>query len=131
MHETLLRHPWAAAVLPHHFPGPHRWRTAEAILQLLTDGGFTDDLRDLGYHAITLHVGGFTQQQLSYMIESERSAENLARFGREVSPTAFPLMVDHVQYHIDRDKAPGGRPDEFGFVLDLILDGLERARDDG
>lgn len=131
MHEMLLRHHWAAALLPHHFPGTNRWRTAETILQLLTEGGFTGHLRDLGYHAVTLHIGGFTQQQLSYAATAEESAEAYERFHREVSAAEYPLMVDHVRYHAEMDRIPGERPDEFQFVLELILDGLERARDRG
>ena len=46
------------------------------------------------------------------------------RFHREVSEGDFPEVHAHVRYHLERE-APH---DEFGFVLDLILDGLERAR---
>ena len=46
------------------------------------------------------------------------------RFRRDVSEDDFPEVHAHVRYHLERE-APH---DEFGFVLDLILDGLERAR---
>lgn len=130
MHDALLRHRWAAAMIPFRFPGPNRWRTSEAVLRLLTDGGFTDHLRDVGYHAVTLHVGGFTQQQVAYTTSMAEPGDAYERFHREVSVDEYPLMVDHVRYHMEMDQIPGERPDEFTFVLDLILDGLERARDD-
>ena len=38
-------------------------------------------------------------------------------------------MANHIRYHRDPTHTPGERPDEFRYVLDLILDGLERARD--
>ena len=128
-HDMLLRHAWAAPLIPYRFPGDHRLGFSETVLDLLGRGHFDDDLRDLGFHAITLHIAGFTQQQLSYRMTAERRADGMERFARDVTPDRFPLMVDHVDYHIERDRDPGDRPDEFCFVLDLILDGLERRRD--
>ena len=128
-HDVLLRHRWAAPLIPHCFPGPNRFGHAERLLELLTLGGFDDDLRDLGYHAVTLHIAGFTQQQLSYSLSDDEWESGMARFHREVTTDRFPLMIDHVRYHTERDHRPEGRPDEFRFVLDLIVDGLERRRD--
>ena len=129
IHDLLLRHRWGAPLLPSRFPGPNRFGQSERLLELLTLGGFDDDLRDLGYHAVTLHIAGFTQQQLSYSTTDERLEDGMARFRREVTADRFPLMVDHVRYHEERHDRPDGRPDEFRFVLDLIVDGLERRRD--
>lgn len=128
-HDAFLRHPWAAALLPHTFPGPARWAIAEAILELLTAGGLTDHLRDVGFHAITLHIAGFTQQQLAYSFDDDRSDELMERALREVTEDTYPRMLDHIHYHEHVEDIPGERPDEFRFVLDLILDGLDRRRD--
>jgi AcrR family transcriptional regulator len=128
-HQMLLRHRWAGPVSATHFPSTNRWRVLEATLQLLAAGGFEGHLRDLAYHAITLHIGGFTEQQIAYDMDDAYYAELHARVEREFSPDEYPLMADHLRYHRDPDHTPGDRPDEFRFVLDLILDGLERARD--
>lgn len=130
-HELFLRHRWAGPLSTSHFPGPNRWRVSETILALLAAGGFEGHLRDLGYHAITLHVGGFTAQQIAYESDDDTTSEALARVDRELDETTYPLMADHIRYHVDPDHTPGERPDEFRFVLDLILDGLERQRDRG
>lgn len=130
-HEVLLRHRWAGPISNSHFPGPSRWRTSETILALLVAGGFDGHLRDLGYHAITLHVSGFTAQQIAYDFEASFAQEMVARVEREFPADEHPLMADHIRYHFDPGHTPGERPDEFRFVLDLILDGLERARDAG
>lgn len=127
-HDAFLRHPWAAALLPHHFPGEARWAISESLLELLTDGGLTDHLRDVGFHAITLHIAGFTQQQLAYSFDHERSEELMAR-ALQITSERYPRMHDHIHYHEHVDEIPGERPDEFRFVLDLILDGLDRLRD--
>ncbi|MEQ8435938.1 MAG: TetR/AcrR family transcriptional regulator C-terminal domain-containing protein [Ilumatobacter fluminis] len=128
-HDLLVRHPWVAPLIPVQFPGPNRFGHAERLLELLTAGGFDDHLRDLGYHAIIIHVAGFTQQQLGYSTPDNNLADGMARFRRDVSADTFPLMVEHVRYHEQHHDHSEDRPDEFRFVLDLIVDGLERRRD--
>lgn len=123
-HDALVRHRWAAALWATRWPGPARWRHMEALLVLLADADFPDDVADLAFHAVTMHIQGFTQQQISYTQQAANEEQMFARFRREVSADEFPHVVDHVQYHIDV-QAPH---DEFGYVLDLILDGLDRAR---
>lgn len=127
-HRMLLRHRWAGPLLPTHFPGTNRWRTAEAILGFLRAGELDGHLLDVGYHAITLHISGFTAQQIAYDGTDEFQARMFGRLADEFSPEQFPLMDDHIRYHTDPSRVPGERPDEFRFVLDLILDGLARAR---
>lgn len=128
VHRMLLRHTWAPPLLPFLFPGPNRWEESEYLLARLAEAGFDDHTGDLGYHAVTLHIAGFTQQQVSYSLPDEVSEHLLTRFRTEAPRAAYPLMNAHVDYHIERDNASDGRPDEFEFVLDLILDGLDRMR---
>ena len=96
----------------------------ELLLDLLANADFPDDVADLAFHAVTMHIQGFTQQQINYAQQAMDEAEMFERFHRDVSEADFPEVHAHVRYHLERD-APH---DEFGFVLDLILDGLERAR---
>lgn len=126
-HEALVRHRWAAAMLSQRWPGPNRWRHMENLLRLLSTADLPDDVADLGFHAITMHIQGFTQQQITYSTMVPDEEAMFERFRAEVSPEVFPHVVAHVGYHGET-----GEPvDEFGFVLDLILDGLERAATDG
>lgn len=126
-HELLLRHRWAGPIAVTHFPGPRRKAAMEVILQLLADGGLDGHLRDVGYHSITLHVGGFTSQQLAYAADQDPVSELAARAGEEFPAEAYPRFAEHLRYHFDPASSAEHRPDEFRFVLDLILDGLERA----
>lgn len=126
-HEMLLRHHWAGELWPHVFPGAARWRYMEAVLELLKDAGLTGHERDLGFHAVTLHVTGFTQQQHAYAISSAQARESYARIEEELPEESYPLMNEHIRYHQNMDAVPGERPDDFRFVLDLILDGLDRS----
>ena len=99
----------------------------ERLLAALADAELPDDLADLGFHAITLHIAGFTQQQVSHTMSAEQSDEMYAHFAREVTADEFPLVIDHVRYHREADEQAKQPRDEFAFVLDLILDGLARA----
>lgn len=122
-HHELLRHPWAIAMWQTRWPGPNRWRHMETLLAILAEADFTEDHADLAFHAITMHIQGFTQQQVSYTTQFDDGEALMARFANEVDPTAFPHLVEHTRYHHDG----GATRDEFAFVLDLILDGLERG----
>lgn len=121
-HEVLLDHRWVTIVWSNRWPGPNRWRHMEDLLRVLADAGLPDDLADLGFHAITLHISGFTQQQLSYSSQQISEDEMYTRFAAEVTVDEYPHVVDHVRYHQEAERTH----DEFAFVLDLILDGLER-----
>ncbi len=71
-----------------------------------------------------MHIQGFAEQQINHAQQATGEAEMFERFRRDVSEDDFPEVHAHLRYHLERE-APH---DEFGFVLDLILDGLERAR---
>ncbi len=127
--DLLLRHRWAGPISTEHFPGPHRWRIFDRTLALLAAGGIDGELRDVGYHALTMHVAGFSGQQIAYDVDDASTQQLYARVQREFDATEHPWMAEHLAYHRDPTRGPVAHPDTFGFALDLILDGLERARD--
>ena len=124
-HEVLLAHPWAAAEWTVRRPGPARIQYMEALLRTLSEAGLSPTLVYHGYHAVTMHLVGFTIQELGY--DTALGDGDLAAVagdflaGLEVGD--LPHLTAHVEAHLD-DQDHG---DEFGFVLDLILDGLDRA----
>ncbi|MCX6521364.1 MAG: TetR/AcrR family transcriptional regulator C-terminal domain-containing protein [Actinobacteria bacterium] len=122
-HEALVGHPWASELVTSRLPGPARRRHAEHLLRVLADAALPEDVADLGFHAIMIHVQGFTHQQVGYeqMMRSGRARPD-RRLG-DVDAEEFPFFAAHLRYH----EQQGHRADDFGFVLDLILDGLERA----
>ena len=122
-HEVLLRHRWAPVEWSRRMPGPERIRYMDSILQVLTEAELGPELVYSGYHAVTMHIVGFTLQQIGYEQGLDADLDQLAsRFLADLSDD-YPYMADHVRAHLADD----GDSDEFGFVLDLILDGLERA----
>ncbi len=119
----LEQYPWACDLLTGRFPGPMRRRHQEAMLRVLAAAGLPDDLADLGFHAVTVHVQGFMQQQLAFQLGADGFARDAARYLADDSSADDPHLVAHFRYHAEH----GHRNDDFTFVLDLILDGLERA----
>lgn len=135
-HETLLRHPWACRLVmsPSTFriSGSPRVRYMEWLLGTLRDAGFSPDLTYHAYHALDSHILGFTMWQLGHMADAKSLGEDkdLAAFAatlvQELRRQDFPHLAEHAEQHLAAPKDDGARQFEFG--LDLILDGLERAR---
>jgi len=123
VHDALLQHRWASPLWAARWPGPNRWRHMDTLLRILGTAGLAADRTDLGFHAITLHIQGFTQQQLDYAAGNFPEDEWYARFQAEVNEDEHPNVYAHMRHH--RRSEPVH--DVFAFVLDLILDGLERA----
>jgi len=98
----------------------------ESILVALEGAGLPANAVDMGFHAITMHVQGFTLQKVTFGLAAKLD-ESAARFLREVPADEYPRLTGHVHYHLAGSSQPGA----FGFVLDLILEGLERSRDAG
>ena len=124
-HEVLLAHEWMAAEWTGRRPGPVRIRYVEALLEVLTKAGLNPSLVYRGYHAITMHIVGFTIQQLGYGdLPGGADLETVAtEFLATIDNVEVPYLTEHVRAHVSGED----HGDEFGFVLDLILDGLDRA----
>lgn len=123
-HKILLRHPWAARLWWTTAPGAARLAYLESVLGRLREAGFSKELTYHAYHALTMHIVGFTIQQLSFQFEQEDIAELAAKFLSETATDQYPNFVEHVMQHVEDSV----HEDEFEFVLNLILDGLDRAR---
>ena len=121
--DALVGHPWSASLITRTFPGPARRQHMEGMLGALAVAGLPDDVADLGFHAVTVHVQGFSQQQIGFGERPSTLAGEAERFLASDASAEHPFFVAHLDYHSER----GHRHDDFTFVLDLILDGLERA----
>ncbi len=127
-HRVLRQHPWACNLLmsaPRVLPG--RLRYIDALLGRLGEAGLPAELTDLAYHALDSHILGFTLWEAGYTQAFRGLPPDFAStFLRDLPMEDYPNLADHVAYH-KRPRSPDGKG-EFEFVLDLILDGLERAR---
>ncbi len=122
-HHVLVRHPWAAGKWSNVGPGPARLRHMEAILRCLREAGFSAETACRGFHAITTHILGFTLQKLDFPYESKELPKVAKAFLKELPTDEYPYFAEHVRQHIDGPN----EGDSFEFVLDLILEGLERG----
>jgi AcrR family transcriptional regulator len=126
-HEVLLRHPWACSlILTMSRISPARLRYMESLLATLREAGFSPDLTYHAYHALDSHIMGFTLWEANFPADSEDLAALAAPFLREFPADEYPHLAEHIEQHLSES----GHDDEgeFEFVLDLILDGLERVR---
>jgi AcrR family transcriptional regulator len=125
-HQVLRRHPWACNLLmsgPRVLPA--RLHHIDALLGRLADAGLPDDVTDLAYHALDSHILGFTLWEAGYTSAFKRLPPDfLTTMVRDLSLEGYPNLVEHVSYH--QRPQGSGRKAEFEFVLDLILDGVER-----
>jgi AcrR family transcriptional regulator len=126
---ALSRHPWAIALMQSRTsPGPATLRHHDAVIGSLREAGFSIELAAHAFSGIDSYVYGFALQEASLPFNTAEEATEVAetimnRFPADEYPHLTELAVEHV-------LRPGYEyADEFEFGLDLILDGLERARD--
>jgi AcrR family transcriptional regulator len=127
-HSVLRQHPWACDLL---MSAPRvqtaRLRMIDALLGCLAQAGLPDETADLGYHALDSHILGFTLWEAGYTSGFRQLPTDFAATFLERLPLdRYPHLAEHVAYHLRAPRT--GRPSEFEFGLDLILDGLDEAR---
>ncbi len=130
-YQAFVRHRWACGLMMRGpSVSPVRMEWMEAVLRTLRTAGFSADLTHHAYHALDSHITGFTLWIVSMPFETHEDLVDLAEgFLPTVSSEKFPYFVEHAEQHLlppDPDEKS-----EFEFGLDLILDGLERLRDEG
>ncbi|WP_113699510.1 TetR/AcrR family transcriptional regulator [Nonomuraea lactucae] len=124
-HAVLMRHPWAAAMWASRLnPGPARMRYVDTALRHLREAGLSPGLLDRAFHTIENHIAGHALQALGFPLAPEEMEEASERFLRSFPVGEYPDLAAHVRHHIEQP----GEGDEFGFGLELILDGIERIR---
>jgi AcrR family transcriptional regulator len=126
-HTALLRHSWATMpIVSRVNVGPAMLRYVDATLGCLYEAGFSLEMADRAWNAIDSHIYGFTLQELNFPFEAAEYSE-AAKNGLSLIPAdKYPYLNQLTHYVMD------GRYDglhDFEFGLELILDGLDRVRD--
>ena len=126
-HEVLLRHPWACSLaMSRPKVGPAKLRHVDSMVGSLREAGFSIQMAHNAMHAIENHISGFTLQELSFPSNvEEMGPEVVAILLRREMVSEYPHISEVVLGATHDDQI------EFEFVLDLLLDGLETARDSG
>ena len=130
--QALAHHPWAIALMSTRTsPGPATLRHHDAVIGSLRAAGFSIELTAHAFSALDSYIYGFALQEATLPLgdtaeETAAVAQMMVeQFPRELFPHLHEFTIEHV-------LKPGyDYGAEFDFGLDLILDGLERARDAG
>lgn len=131
--EVMRAHPWAPSLIASRTTIPQSlFLYFDGVLATMVDGGLDHHLAHRGLHALGTMVLGFVQEPFSSATASGQadvSEERLAAMA-EMVPHLTAMMAAEV--HDAGDDVLGwcDSDAEFSFTLGLLLDGLERARED-
>jgi hypothetical protein len=111
-------------------PGPENLRHHDAVLGRLRGAGFSIELAAHAYSVLDSHIYGFALQQMTLPFDSGEQAAEVAETIFQAFPMqAYPHLAEIATEHVMK---PGySYAAEFEFGLELILDGLEKARGSG
>ncbi|GGV63691.1 TetR family transcriptional regulator [Streptomyces longisporoflavus] len=142
---VMSRHPWATGLMESRAaPGPATLRHHDAVIATLRAAGFTIELTAHVVSVLDSYIYGFALQEASLPLDAtaeqgtaEDATAETAQKSAKVTPAPhaqltsgrYPHLTEMTVEHILQPGYDHG--DEFMFGLDLILDGLERARADG
>jgi AcrR family transcriptional regulator len=120
----LRRHPWALPLLESRTsPGPANLRHHDAVLGTLRGAGFSRPLTAHAYALLDAYVYGFAVQESSLPFEGPDGVGEVAGPIVELMSTGdYPHLVEMATEHYVQPGYDFG--DEFGFGLELLLDGL-------
>jgi AcrR family transcriptional regulator len=128
--QALGRHPWAIGLMSARTsPGPATLRHHDAVIGSLRMAGFSMAMAAHAFSAIDSYVYGFALQEatLPFGDTEEDTAEVARTMTSQLPADAYPYLRAFSVEHVMQAGYDYGA--EFDFGLDLILDGLERARD--
>jgi AcrR family transcriptional regulator len=126
--EALRRHPWATGLMESRsIPGPATLRHHDAVLGILRTAGFSVELAAHANSLLDSYIYGFALQEANLPFDTPQETAELAQtIMAEFPADAYPHLTEMAVQHVLRLGYDYGN--EYQFGLDLILDGLDRAR---
>jgi hypothetical protein len=127
--QALRRHPWATGLLEsRRTPGPANIGHHDAVLGILRHAGFTIELAAHAYSLLDSYIYGFALQEASLPFHTPEETAQVAQEIMAAFPAdTYPHLAEIATEHVLQPGYDYGN--EYLYGLDLILDGLERARD--
>jgi AcrR family transcriptional regulator len=124
--QVLSRRRWAIGLMESRTsPGSATLRHHDAVIGRLREAGFSVALAAHACSVLDSYTYGFALQEASLPFQTPEETEAVAQTMLESMPAnEYPHLTQLTEEHILRPGYEYG--DEFGFGLDLILDGLER-----
>lgn len=128
LRDVLARHRWAIGFMESRAnPGPAGLLHHDAVIGSLRAGGFTMELTAHAYSVLDGYIYGFALTTMNLPFETDDDVAEVAQTMLQPFPAgAYPNLVAFITDHAMKPGYDYG--DEFEYGLDLILDGLERAR---
>lgn len=128
MRAVLVQHRWAVQILEsRRSPGAATLAHHDAVLGCLRRAGFSVALAAHAYAVLDSYVFGFVHTELALPFQGPGETQAVARAIVDGIPAGmYPHLVELATTRV---LAPGyAYANEFPFGLELILDGLARAR---
>jgi len=129
--QALLRHPWAIGLMESRAaPGPATLRHHDAVLGSLRTAGFSIDMAAHAYSIVDGYIYGFTLTESTLPFGNSEGMTGVAEVAGKIMEGFRTGEYPHLaEMAVDRAMKPGySYGDEFEYGLDLILDGISRAR---
>jgi AcrR family transcriptional regulator len=126
--QVLSRHRWAIGLMESRTnPGPANLRHHDAVISTLRAAGFTIEMAAHAYSLVDSYIYGFALTQMTLPFDSSAEVAEVAQNMLQPFPlNEYPNLVEFITEHAMKPGYDYG--DEFVYGLDVILDGLERAR---
>jgi len=128
LRDVLARHRWAIGLMEsRRNPGPANLRHHDAVIGSLRAGGFDMALVAHAYSVLDGYIYGFALTKMNLPFESGDDVAEIAKTMLEPFPVnEYPNLMAFLAEHVMKPGYDYG--DEFEYGLELILDGLESAR---
>ncbi len=123
MHELFQHHKWAAALAASRLPGTNRIEFMEWQLATIARSGLDEEVAHHAFHAINNHLLGYSLAA-DAMPDADDAEHLITEFMQRLDADDHAHMIHHIHQHMEPEESPGT---SFEFVLDLMLDGLERT----
>ena len=129
--DALLRHRWAIGLMEsRRAPGPANLRHHDAVIGSLRAGGFDIAMAAHAYSLLDSYIYGFALTKMNLPFQASEEVGDVAEAMLAPFPAGeYPHLLEILTDHVMRPGYDYG--DEFELGLDLILDGLERMRNEG
>jgi AcrR family transcriptional regulator len=126
--KVLSRHRWAIGLMcSRSSPGPATLRHHDAVIGNLREAGFSVELAAHAFSVLDSYIYGFALQEASLPFHTPAETADLAQMIMGQFPAGeYPHLTELTVEHVLQPGYDYG--DEFDVGLDLILDGLGRAR---
>jgi AcrR family transcriptional regulator len=125
---VFARHPWAMGLLESRYTNssPRRLAYYDAVLGSMLEAGFDIATAIRGFSIVDSYIFGFILQEQSLAFSDDDGLEEVGEDLLQQMADAYPNLTAATEYAMHHGYEFGT---EFGFGLDLIVDGLRRLRD--